>query len=278
MTIPKFREVVWKHYKEHGRHSLPWRTTHDPYRILVSEVMLQQTQIERVLSYYREWIKAYPTVKKLADAPLADVLTHWQGLGYNRRAKMLHDAAKAVVRDHKGRMIKKSTVVKMPVTVEKLESLPGVGHYTARAVAAFAYNQDVVFIETNIRTAVTHHFFKDKEGVADAEIFKVLERALSKGSAREWYAALMDYGAHLKRSGVRINNKSKTYAKQSTFAGSGREVRGAIVRELTTKPATLVRVLKLFDTDRAPQIHIQLEKLLNEGIIEKLGRLYRLPI
>ncbi|MDB5245205.1 MAG: A/G-specific adenine glycosylase [Parcubacteria group bacterium] len=268
MTIAKFREVVWKHYKKHGRHSLPWRTTHDPYRILVSEVMLQQTQVERVLEYYRDWMKLYPTVKKLAEAPLAEVLTHWQGLGYNRRAKMLHDAAKAVVGDYKG---------KMPKTVEELESLPGVGHYTARAVAAFAYNQDVVFIETNIRTVVTHHFFNDKEGVADAEIFEVLERALPKGSAREWYAALMDYGAHLKRSGVRINKKSKTYTKQSTFAGSGREVRGAIVRELTTKPATLVRLLKLFDTDRAPQIHAQLEKLLNEGIIEKGARLYRLP-
>ncbi|CAN5737200.1 endonuclease III [soil metagenome] len=268
MTIPKFREIVWKQYTEQGRHALPWRATHDPYRILVSEVMLQQTQVERVLPYYRAWMKKYPMVRSLASAPLSDVLTIWQGLGYNRRAKMLHDAAKAVVTKHKRIM---------PKSVEQFENLPGVGHYTARAVAAFAYNHDVVFIETNIRTAVTHHFFKERESVCDAEIYKILERALPKGSAREWYAALMDYGASLKRSGVRINSKSKTYAKQSSFAGSGREVRGAIVRALTTEPATLPRLLKLFNTDRAPQIHTQLEKLIAEGIIEKAGRSYSLP-
>jgi A/G-specific adenine glycosylase len=268
MTIPRFREIVWKHYKEQGRHSLPWRETQDPYRILVSEVMLQQTQVERVLPYYRAWLKAYPSMRKLADASLASVLMHWQGLGYNRRAKMLHEAAKVVVRDYKG---------KMPSTVQELESLPGIGHYTARAVAAFAYNQDVVFIETNIRTAVTHHFFSDREEVGDAEVMKVLERALPTGSARQWYAALMDYGTYLKRSGVRINAKSKGYTKQSAFAGSGREVRGAIVRALTTKPATEQRLLKLFDTGRESQVRTQIQKLLDEGIIHKIGRTYSLP-
>ncbi len=268
MTIPQFRKIVWKHYEEHGRHRLPWRATNDPYRILVSEVMLQQTQVERVLPYYRAWLKAYPTVKKLADAPLAQVLTHWQGLGYNRRAKMLHYAAKTVFGEYKA---------KMPKTPEDLERLPGVGHYTARAVAAFAYNQDVVFIETNIRTAVTYHFFKDSNGVPDSEICTVLERALPKGSARQWYAALMDYGAHLKRAGVRINNRSKSYTRQSAFIGSGREVRGAIVRELTTKPATSQQLLGLFDTERALQVQTQIQKLIDEGIIEKSGRSYRLP-
>ncbi|MEO6536573.1 MAG: A/G-specific adenine glycosylase [Candidatus Paceibacterota bacterium] len=269
MTIPQFRKIVWKHYEEQGRHSLPWRKTKDPYRILVSEVMLQQTQVDRVLPYYRAWFTAYPTIKKLAEAPLKDVLTHWQGMGYNRRAKMLHEAAKVVVRDCRG---------KMPASVQELEKLPGVGNYTARAIAAFAHNQDVVFIETNIRTVVTHHFFTDSEVVSDAEIFEVIERALPKGSAREWYAALMDYGAFLKRSGIRINAKSKSYTKQSVFAGSGREVRGAIVRELTTRPATKQQLVKLFGTEREPQIITQIQKLLNEGIIEKLGRSYRLPM
>ena len=150
MTPKKFKDTVWKYYREHGRSDLPWRKTTDPYRILVSEVMLQQTQVERVIPYYTRFLKKFPTVRALAKAPLSQVLIAWQGLGYNRRAKMLHEAAKEVVRGHGGLF---------PRTALELEKLPGVGPYTAHAVAAFAYNEDGICIETNIRTAVTHHFF-----------------------------------------------------------------------------------------------------------------------
>jgi len=278
MTPQKFRNIVWKHYAEHGRHALPWRKSHDPYKVLVSEMMLQQTQVERVIPYFTAWMKTYSTVKRLAAAPLADVLRHWQGLGYNRRAKMLHEAAKAVVREHGGRM---------PKSIEGLQSLPGVGPYTARAVAAFAYDQDVVFIETNLRTAVIHHFFADRSGIPDAEVLAVLEKAKprwpsgreegGKHGPREWYSALMDYGAYLKRSGVRVNAKSKGYAKQSAFEGSGRQARGAILRALAAGPSGKATLLKLLPSERKPQLEAQLAKLLQEGMIERKGSSYGLP-
>jgi len=124
-SVQAFRTTVWNHYRRHGRHTLPWRTTTNPYRILVSEVMLQQTQVERVIPYYKTFLRAFPTVQTLAQAPLSRVLTLWQGLGYNRRAKMLHEAAKQVVAQYGGRM---------PHDAEALETLRGVGPYTARAV------------------------------------------------------------------------------------------------------------------------------------------------
>ena len=268
MTPQKLRALVQAHYRKHGRHTLPWRTTHNPYRILVSEVMLQQTQVDRVLPYYKSFLKRFPTVAALAKAPLSDVLQAWQGLGYNRRAKMLHEAAKAVVKEHGGRM---------PRTKEALEALPGVGPYTAGAVAAFAYNEDVLIIETNIRTVILHHLFDDREKVSDIEVLAALARATPKGSAREWYWALMDYGSYLKKNGVRINNKSTGYTKQSAFKGSSREVRGAILRTLLTAPRTKEALLKLFSIERSPQVVEQIDKLLLEGLIQKKGRFYTLP-
>jgi A/G-specific adenine glycosylase len=266
--IPAFRRIVWKYYVGNKRDDLPWRKTRDPYKILVSEVMLQQTQVERVRPYYKEFLKKFPTVKALAAAPLGDVLIAWQGLGYNRRAKMLHEAAKEVVKIYKG---------KFPSSATQLEELRGVGPYTARAVAAFAYNEDVVLIETNVRTAVTHHFFNDKQRVDDKEIITILEKAFPRGKSREWYAALMDYGSHLKRSGVRLNSKSKTYTKQSTFKGSAREARGAILKALAAGERSTAQLTKLLGPERRDQVKDQIKNLLNENIIEKRGRLFSLP-
>lgn len=268
MTPAQFRKHVLAHYEQHGRHDLPWRKTTDAYRILVSEVMLQQTQVERVIPFYKAFLADFPTVRALADAPLASVLVRWQGLGYNRRAKMLHEAAKKVVQECKGRM---------PKSVTELESLPGVGHYTARAVAAFSGNEDVVFVETNLRTAVIYHFFKDQDGITDTEVLAVLEKALPKGDARRWYSALMDYGAYLKRSGVRINAKSASYAKQATFRGSGREARGGILKALAKGPQTEAYLLGILGSDRTEQLTEMLNKLVREGLVQKKRTLYQLP-
>lgn len=232
----------------------------DVYRILVSEVMLQQTQVERVIPFYKTFIKKFPTAKKLAAAPLSEVLKAWQGLGYNRRAKMLHNAAKELA----SRKIS---------TVSALESLPGVGPYTARAAAAFAWNGDVVFVETNIRTAIIHHFFAKKKKVSDKEIEKILIQALPKGlpaqagKAREWYSALMDYGAYLKQSGISHNAKSKTYTKQSKFAGSLREARGAIVREYTKGVTSRTRLVNVLGPSRKAQMQKALKALIRESLI-----------
>lgn len=235
----------------------------DPYKILVSEVMLQQTQVERVIPFYKNFLKNFPTASRLADAPLSEVLKSWQGLGYNRRAKMLHVAAKELF-------------VTRCDSVTELEKLPGVGPYTARAVVAFAYNQDVIVIETNIRTAVMHHFFPNKKKVSDTEIEKILTEALPKGKAREWYSALMDYGSYLKRSGISLNKKSALHAKQSKFTGSLREVRGAIVRFLAQKPTSQTNIMKLFDVSRRAQLLEALEVLCEEGLIQRKGTTYSL--
>ncbi|MDP2665387.1 MAG: A/G-specific adenine glycosylase [bacterium] len=264
--VQQFRRMVWAHYKKCGRHNLPWRKTHDPYRILVSEIMLQQTQVERVIPFYKKFIRQFPTAKKLAAVPLAEVLKSWQGLGYNRRAKMLHQAAKEI----EGKK-------KFPVA--ELEKLPGIGPYTARAIAAFSWNENVVFVETNIRTAVIHHFFSRRSDVEDTELVEVLKRVLLKGKSRQWYSALMDYGAYLKRSGISHNAKSKTYAKQSKFAGSLRQARGTVLREFTatrfdltsefSRSNLIAAVEQTLGKGRRSQIRQALEALIAEGLINE---------
>jgi A/G-specific adenine glycosylase len=263
MTPVQFRRLVWAQYKKEGRHALPWRKTRDVYHILVSEVMLQQTQVDRVIPFYTKFLTQFPTARKLAAAPLSHVLKAWQGLGYNRRAKMLRAASSILARE-KAR------------TVTDLEALPGVGPYTAKAVAAFAWNQDGVVIETNIRTAVIHHFFKTIEPVTDSEIAQVLEKTLPKGKAREWYSALMDYGASLKRSGISYNARGVRYVKQSKFTGSAREARGAILRTLSTGPASSARLYTLLGPSRRSQMRAALTALCIEQLVTKEKRLYRL--
>jgi A/G-specific adenine glycosylase len=265
-AIRTFRNAVWAHYKKHGRHTLPWRKTEDPYRILVSEVMLQQTQVERVIPFYTAWMKKFPTARALSAASLSKVLKAWQGLGYNRRAKNLHAAAKAIVQ-----------LRAFPRTPKELEALPGIGPYTARAVSAFALNQDVVFIETNIRTVFMHHFFPGKAKVADKDLVPLLEAALPKGRAREWYSALMDYGSYLKRSGVRLNARTKGYKPQSKFEGSARQARGALLKALAEGSKDASFLMSLLGVSRRDQMKAQLIALLKEGMVELRGNRFRLP-
>ncbi len=266
--IEAFQKTVLDYYKKSGRYDLPWRKTHDPYKILISEMMLQQTQVERVRPFYEAFIKQFPTVSALAAAPLADVLKAWQGLGYNSRAKRLQDAAKEIVARYKG---------KMPADAAILESLPGIGPYTAHAVSTFAYNHDAVFIETNIRTVVQHHFFPRKEQVDDKEIYEVLKRALPSGNARNWYSALMDYGSYLKRSGIKLNSKTKVYKKQSKFDGSARQARGAILKALVAGPQSSSVLINLLGISRRPQMLSQLASMTKEGLIELKNKKFQLP-
>jgi A/G-specific adenine glycosylase len=219
----KFITTVQQFYTEHGRHTLPWRKTHNPYRILVSEIMLQQTQVERVIPKYQNFLKLFPTVEVLAAASLGQVLVAWQGLGYNRRAKMLHACAQVVVNDLGGIW---------PKTHSGLLALPGVGPYTASAVLAFAFNVPTPLIETNVRTVYIHHFFPNETNVLDSALLPIIERTLDKENPRIWYASLMDYGSYLKATVGNKSRASKHHVKQSTFAGSNRQIRGAIIRLL----------------------------------------------
>ena len=263
----QFVHTVWEYYRRHGRQSLPWRRTRNPYRILVSEVMLQQTQVDRVILKYREFLKKFPTLRALAEAPLGDVLRVWQGLGYNRRAKLLHECAKVVAKEQKS---------VIPKTHESLVQLPGIGSYTAGAVLAFAYNIPTPIIETNIRSVYLHHFFNDATGVTDHDLFRLIEITLETNNPREWYYALMDYGVYLKRTYGNPNQKSKHYAKQSTFKGSDRQVRGAIIQCLTNGAMTRSALLKKLAFDDL-RIDAQLVRLTEEGMVVSRRAVYTLP-
>ena len=253
----RFAETVWAHYREHER-NLPWRKTRQPYRIFISEIMLQQTQVDRVLPKYREFLKIFPDFKTLASASLQDVLRTWQGLGYNRRAQMLYTCAKEVVTHHNGRL---------PQTHTELQALPGIGPYTAGAVMVFAFSKPVSMIETNIRTVYLHHFFKTKERVSDQEILRVVDRTLDRERPRDWYYALMDYGSHIKRTIGNQNIRSRHYTKQSKFEGSNRQVRGQIVRALTKKPLTTASLRQ--HTTSPEKLVRQLRALAGEHFIER---------
>jgi A/G-specific adenine glycosylase len=263
----EFIKTVWEYYKAHGRQSLPWRQTQNPYHILVSEIMLQQTQVDRVIPRYKRFLKKFPTLKKLSEASLGDVLREWQGLGYNRRAKMLHQCATTILTQYKG---------KFPKTHTELMQLPGIGHYTAGAIMAFAYNVGVPIIETNIRSVFIHHFHKDQTDVTDTELFHSIGIVLDTENPREWYYALMDYGAYLKKTIGNPNSRSKHFAVQSTFKNSDRQIRGAIVKFLAEKEQSRNELCKKLSFD-IQRIDEQVEKLLKEGMIAKKNQKYKLP-
>ena len=255
-TTRDFIGIVWDHHRHHRR-DLLWRKTDIPYRILVSEFMLQQTQVERVSARYGEFLDAFPDVASLAQAPLADVLRLWQGLGYNRRALSLKRAAEAIMERYGG------VVPELP---EELITLPGVGPYTAGAVAAFAFRRPVVFIETNIRRAFIHHFFPDREHVRDDELLPLVETTLDRENPREWYYALMDYGAAMKGTLPNANRRSAHYARQSRFEGSNRQIRGAVLRELTRGPMDDDELCAALDGDTR-RVDSVLDALRDEGFI-----------
>lgn len=248
---------------------MPWRRiasdgTIDPYLILVSEIMLQQTQVQRVIPKYAAFIDRFPSVQTLARAPLSDVLQAWSGLGYNRRAKYLHQAAQTIVRHHDG---------VLPSTIDALVQLPGVGVNTAGAILAYAYNQPTIFIETNVRTVYIHHFFHDQASVTDKVIREKLEVTIDTVNPRQFYWRLMDYGTQLKQELGNLSRKSKTYGKQSRFDGSRRQIRGEVLKALTNASRTHRQLESMIIDERLNSV---LEQLQVEGLITKKKQHYQL--
>jgi A/G-specific adenine glycosylase len=235
---------------------MPWRENTDFYWVLVSEVMLQQTQVNRVLQKFPEFITAFPTIEALARASIEEVLRVWQGLGYNRRALNIKKAAELIAREG---------------MAQDLTVLPGIGANTAGSITAFACNKPVVFIETNIRRVFIHHFFADAEGIHDQELIPLVEATLDSNNVREWYWALMDYGTELAKTVPNPNRRSKHYTKQSKFEGSDRQVRGEIVRQLLQAPRSLAELIAL--DARVERI---LPVLIKEGFVTKRGQRYTL--
>lgn len=225
---------------------LPWRRTRDPYEIWLSEVMLQQTQVARVLTRWPEWLDRFPSVFALAQAGTAEVLEAWQGMGYNRRALALKSAAEQVVETYDG---------EFPRGVKQLVALPGIGPATAQGIRSFAFDLPGVYLETNVRTVLLHHLFPDVPSVPDRELIPLVEAScpasealLADGEAfsagpfaqpqdaedtpRSWYYAMLDYGAHLKKTVPNPSRRAQAYSRQSKFEGSRRQKRAEIVRQL----------------------------------------------
>lgn len=262
-----FRKAVYEHYRRFGR-SLPWRRSRDTYHILVSEIMLQQTQVARVLPKYEQFLGLFPDIHSLARASLARVLQAWQGLGYNRRAVALKRIAMRLVEEFDG---------KIPDDPGVLATLPGIGPATAASIVVFAFNKPAVFLETNIRTAFIHHFFPRATTVSDEKLAPLVKRSLEGQEPRRWYNALMDYGATLKKTHGNAGRKSSTYRTQGPFQGSNRQARGMILRAMTAaghpvSARNLAETLGM-DEDRVISLLVQLGR---EGFLKRSAGVFSL--
>lgn len=264
--VAAFRATVYAYYQAHGRHELPWRLTRDPYAILVSEVMLQQTQVSRVLSRYESWLGRFPTADALASAPLDIVLESWQGLGYNRRAIALKRACEAVSAQYSGIV---------PCEREALLALPGVGPSTASGVRVFAYGEPDIYLETNVRAVMIHHFFQDRDGIKDRELLPFVEATLDRHDPANWYQALLDYGVHLKRILPNPSRRSAHHAVQSRYEGSRRQKRARLLESvLAGPPRTAAELAADVGIETLPAEEI-LADLVAEGFLAIDGDLYR---
>jgi A/G-specific adenine glycosylase len=236
---------------------MPWRARRTPYRVFVSEIMLQQTSVPRVMSRYAEFIRAFPSFKRLATATVQEVIQAWKGLGYNRRALALRESARRVTSVHHGRL---------PRTVENLVQLPGVGHATAAAVIVYTFNVPIPFIETNIRRVFIHTYFKDQENVPDAVIAPLVEHTMDRNNPREWYYALMDYGTALAAGRQNANRRSSRYRVQSKFEGSLRQLRGRILAVIMEQGSATRRQIKAA-LGADPRVDAALRQLEKEGFL-----------
>ncbi len=255
MVNRDFVETVWYKGRELYR-DMPWREDTRPYYVLVSELMLQQTQVDRVIPKFEAFIRRFPDIATLAEASLSDVLALWSGLGYNRRAKFLHDAAKVIMTGFGG---------DFPSTRDELRRLPGVGEGTSGAIMVYAFNEPEVFVETNVRTVYFHHFFNDRDNVKDDEILSLLEDSIDRESPREFYWALMDYGTWLKKQGAGRIQQSAGYKKQSALKGSVREIRGQIVKMLTQSDMSMNKLRRALPADE--RFKPALDGLIRDGLV-----------
>jgi len=253
-----FQNHVKKYYIEFGRDDLPWRCERSPFNAFLSEVMLQQTQVPRVVEKYLLFRDNFNSFEDIANAPQSQIVQLWQGLGYNRRALFLHRAAKMIVDDFNG---------ELPQSREELEKLPGIGPATSASLMVYAFNIPVPFIETNIRAVYIHHFFEDQTGVDDSQLLPIIERTLDRNDPYHWYSALMDYGTMIKSEHKNPSRRSKHHSTQSKFSGSKREVRGKIIRELSMNEYIIKSdLLKIIDDIRCVDV---MAGLIQEGFVEE---------
>ena len=265
--VQSFQKIIYSYYKNFKR-DFPFREGITPYKVLISEIMLQQTQTKRVSEKFLEFIEKFPDFSTLSKAPLDKVLKVWKGLGYNRRAVALKKIADIIINDYDG---------EIPDSIEILKSFPQIGHNTASSIVTFAFNKPTIFIETNIRNVYLYFFFPNKTHVKDKEILQIIEKTIDKKRPRDWYYALMDYGVMLKKTHPELNKKSAHYRKQTPFKGSNRQLRGEVLKILI-KTETLHKLdfekkFVNFEQKRVRNVLNQLEK---EGFVKKEGDMIRL--
>ncbi len=264
--IAGFRRNITEFYRDNKR-EFPWRDDITPYRIVVSEIMLQQTGVQRVVGKFTPFVERFPDFSSLAAAPLSDVIDAWQGLGYNRRALSLKKIAGTVVDEYAGAL---------PRGRELLRAMPGIGDATAGSIMAFAFNLPVVFIETNIRRVFIHHFFPGKDKVMDNEIVPLVEATLDRSHARDWYYALMDYGTYLAGIAANPNRKSAHYSRQSRFEGSDRQIRGMVLRLLMGSSGRSADDIARATGCAPGRLKPILDVLVKDGLIACDPELYRI--
>lgn len=264
----EFSEAVWDYYA-HNKREFLWRSHISPYWVVVSEVMLQQTQVDRVAVKFSEFVERFDSFSALASASVGEVVKAWQGLGYNRRALYIHRLAQEIIVNFEG---------KLPNDPEILEQLPGIGPATARSIVAFAYNIPTVFIETNIRAVYIYWFFDQTQKISDRDIFPLVKDTVDQKNPREWYYALMDYGTMLKKKYKNPARSSRHYVRQSKFEGSDRQIRGALLRACVVPVRynnIIVEYSLTFKKDISHIIKI-INTVISEGFIEKTDDILKL--
>ena len=257
LQIESFRQKIFEFYRD-NRRSFPWRETTDRYAVLVSEIMLQQTQADRVVEKFTAWMHRFPDAKTLASSSLRDVLALWSGLGYNSRGQRLQLCARIVMERFGG---------VLPATPELLKTLPGIGDYTSRSIPVFADNLDVAAVDTNIRRIIIHEFALPEDSPKRV-IQAAADQLLPQGRSREWHNALMDYGSlnlTSRRTGIR------PLTRQSKFQGSKRWYRGRLIKGLVESDGMFLEEIEEKYASCPWGVHDIINDLISEGLVEKMG-------
>ncbi len=265
-TDARFKKEIMKYYRQNGRHDLPWRHDTSPYSIVVSEIMLQQTQVARVIEFYNKWMKMWPSFCDLASAELHEVLKVWKGLGYNIRAIRLHKLSKEIIEKYNG---------VFPCNFEDINKLSGIGPYTAGAIMNFSYKKATSIIETNIRRVYIHHYFYNKQNIDDKVLCPVIMQTMNQANPQVWFWALMDYGSSLpKILKFNANRQSKHYTKQSKFQDSDRFFRSKILSTVVeNKLISIEEIFSILGNDKERSSKI-VNKMIKENILTDLGGKY----
>ena len=257
--IKSFQEKILNWWEENKR-NFPWRETTDPYYIMVSEIMLQQTQAPRVVQKYLDFINKYSTIRGLANTSQSELLSLWSGLGYNRRALWLQEAARILLE-----------LEEFPQTPKELQELKGIGPYSARSILIFAFNKDIATVDTNIRRILIAEGFAE-ENTSEKDLLRIAEQLLPKSRSRDWHNALMDYGSMVltaSKTGI------KPTSQQNRFKGSEREKRGKILKFLLAKKSATIATLSKIVNASKEQVEPILDKMIKDGLIVKIKEKYK---